>query len=299
MDYTVVRNFPRGFREKRSRGIVSFAVQGNKKIRVREERKNRRIYMRRVIERKGQKINGGRPIVCVPVMAEREEEILRQAKDFIGRGARMLEWRLDFFEGLGDPGRIRRVLKDLKPLCENTLLLTTVRTRHQGGNAAVTEQELMDTYMLLAESGAVDLIDVEFFELSQPAKVIRQIQQQDVLAVTSHHDFGETPDYGVMTALLEQMERGGADLVKLAVMPREASDVLELLRATSDFYEEHEETPVISMSMGHLGLVSRAVGEIFGSCVTFAAMEGASAPGQPVAEDLEKVLDFFGKERQR
>ena len=51
--------------------------------------------------------------------------------------------------------------------------------------------------------------------------------------------FGETPDYGVMTALLEQMERGGADLVKLAVMPREASDVLELLRATSDFYEEH------------------------------------------------------------
>ena len=260
MDYTVVRNFPRGFREKRSRGIVSFAVQGNKKIRVREERKNRRIYMRRVIERKGQKINGGRPIVCVPVMAERE---------------------------------------DLKPLCENTLLLTTVRTRHQGGNAAVTEQELMDTYMLLAESGAVDLIDVEFFELSQPAKVIRQIQQQDVLAVTSHHDFGETPDYGVMTALLEQMERGGADLVKLAVMPREASDVLELLRATSDFYEEHEETPVISMSMGHLGLVSRAVGEIFGSCVTFAAMEGASAPGQPVAEDLEKVLDFFGKERQR
>lgn len=255
--------------------------------------------MRRVIERKGQKINGGRPIVCVPVMAEREEEILRQAKDFIGRGARMLEWRLDFFEGLGDPKRIRRVLKDLKPLCENTLLLTTVRTRHQGGNAAVTEQELMDTYMLLAESGAVDLIDVEFFELSQPAKVIWQIQQQDVLAVTSHHDFGETPDYGVMTALLEQMERGGADLVKLAVMPREASDVLELLRATSDFYEEHEETPVISMSMGHLGLVSRAVGEIFGSCVTFAAMEGTSAPGQPVAEDLEKVLDFFGKERQR
>ena len=80
MDYTVVRNFPRGFREKRSRGIVSFAVQGNKKIRVREERKNRRIYMRRVIERKGQKINGGRPIVCVPVMAERVEEILRQAR---------------------------------------------------------------------------------------------------------------------------------------------------------------------------------------------------------------------------
>ena len=80
MDYTVVRNFPRGFREKRSRGIVSFAVQGNKKIRVREERKNRRIYMRRVIERKGQKINGGRPIVCVPVMAEGEEEIVRQAE---------------------------------------------------------------------------------------------------------------------------------------------------------------------------------------------------------------------------
>lgn len=253
--------------------------------------------MRRIIERKGQKINGGRPIVCVPVMAEKEEEILRQAKDFMGRGAKMLEWRLDFFEGLGDPERIRKVLEALGAFCENTLLLTTVRTRHQGGNALLTEQELIRTYELLAESGTVDLIDVEFFELSQPAKAIRQIQQQGVLAVTSHHDFGETPDYGVMMALLEQMERGGADLVKLAVMPRAASDVLELLRATVDFFEEHEETPVISMSMGHMGLVSRAVGEIFGSCVTFAAMEGASAPGQPAAEELEKVLDFFGEER--
>ena len=253
--------------------------------------------MRCIIERKGQKINGGRPIVCVPVMAEREEEILRQAKAFIGRGAKMLEWRLDFFEGIREAERIRRVLKTLEPLCEKTLLLTTVRTRHQGGNALLTEQELIRTYELLAEGGIVDLVDVEFFELSQPAKVIRQIQQQDVLAVTSHHDFGETPDYGVMMALLEQMERGGADLVKLAVMPQAVSDVLELLRVTVDFSEEHEETPIISMSMGHLGLVSRAVGEIFGSCVTFAAMEGSSAPGQPVAEELEKVLDFFGEGR--
>ena len=64
--------------------------------------------MRRVIERKGQK-NQRRQTDCLcTVHAEREEEILRQAKDFIGRGARMLEWRLDFFEGLRDPKRIRR-----------------------------------------------------------------------------------------------------------------------------------------------------------------------------------------------
>ena len=43
--------------------------------------------MRRVIERKGQKINGGRPIVCVPVMAEREEEILRQASRLLDDSA--------------------------------------------------------------------------------------------------------------------------------------------------------------------------------------------------------------------
>ena len=42
--------------------------------------------------------------------------------------------------------------------------------------------------------------------------------------------------------------------------------------------------------MGKLGAVSRVCGELFGSCVTFAAGKNASAPGQIEAEKMEEIL---------
>lgn len=77
---------------------------------------------------------------------------------------------------------------------------------------------------------------------------------------------------------------------KIAVMPRSAEDVLTLLAATSEFKEKYAERPVISMSMGWLGSISRVAGEFFGSALTFAAAKHASAPGQLSAGDVDEIL---------
>ena len=82
-----------------------------------------------------------------------------------------------------------------------------------------------------------------------------------------------------------------ADLPKLAVMPRCRSDVLELLAATAEMADHHPETPVITMSMGALGAVSRLAGETFGSAMTFANPGQASAPGQVSLDIVNEVLD--------
>ena len=86
-------------------------------------------------------------------------------------------------------------------------------------------------------------------------------------------------------------EQAGADLPKLAVMPNSPSDVLELLAATAEMAEQHPETPVITMSMGALGAVSRLCGETFGSAMTFANPGQASAPGQVALDVVNEVLD--------
>ena len=86
------------------------------------------------------------------------------------------------------------------------------------------------------------------------------------------------------------MQRSGADIVKLAVMPRRQADVAELLLATAQFKEQFPDTPLITMSMGSMGVVSRVCGESFGSCVTFGAGEKASAPGQLPVEELDTML---------
>ena len=76
-------------------------------------------------------------------------------------------------------------------------------------------------------------------------------------------------DYGAAWALVENM----------------------LLAATAEMTDHHPETPVITMSMGALGAVSRLCGEAFGSAMTFANPGQASAPGQVSLDIVNEVLD--------
>ena len=72
-------------------------------------------------------------------------------------------------------------------------------------------------------------------------------------------------------------------------------DVLRLLSVTNEFYKENPDTPIITMAMGKMGMISRLCGETFGSCVTFASHKEASAPGQMPYKDVIEILDVFHK----
>ena len=89
---------------------------------------------------------------------------------------------------------------------------------------------------------------------------------------------------------LVKMQELGCDLVKYAVMPQSERDVLTLLDTTLTMKEEYSDTPVVTMSMGHLGVVSRICGQVFGSAITFGTAGKASAPGQLPANGLSIFL---------
>mgnify|MGYP002225543819 CR=1 FL=1 len=111
--------------------------------------------------------------------------------------------------------------------------------------------------------------------------------------IASHHDFDAIPDDRILRMLMEQMQQGGADVAKLAVMPQSADDVVRLLKLTNDMKQKYPTLPVVTMSMGALGVVSRMAGEIFGSCITFGAVGETSAPGQIAADKLEDILSVI------
>lgn len=84
---------------------------------------------------------------------------------------------------------------------------------------------------------------------------------------------------------MEKEIQVGAHVAKLAAMPQREEDVLGVLEATLAIRRKYPDVPIISMSMGPLGAVTRLVGGVFGSDLTFAVGSKASAPGQiPVAE---------------
>lgn len=95
-----------------------------------------------------------------------------------------------------------------------------------------------------------------------------------------------------MVQTLLRMEDGGGDVVKLAVTPQTPEDVLALLTATQEAGKRLS-VPLITMSMGRLGMASRLCGGLFGSCLTFGAAAGESAPGQPPVEELARTLGLL------
>ena len=60
-------------------------------------------------------------------------------------------------------------------------------------------------------------------------------------------------------------------------------------------YSDHAKIPIVTMSMGKVGISSRILGEVFGSAITFGSVKRASAPGQIPADELSEVLDIINK----
>lgn len=251
--------------------------------------------MNQLFEVKGRKIGEGKPLVCVPIMGKTKEEILREAERLKDLGAEMLEWRVDAFGEAESLNAIRDVLCELGPVVQDIPLIYTFRSKKQGGLLALDEDKIYDIHQVAAESGVADFVDVEYFEAHKPEKEIAQLKAMGVRVIASHHDFDQTPERNVMWMLLEQLGASGADVVKLAVMPQSFQDVLNLLEETSHFHEQYPSRPLITMSMGTKGCISRVSGEFTGSCVTFGAGDKASAPGQLPMEELQQVLKLLHK----
>lgn len=112
--------------------------------------------------------------------------------------------------------------------------------------------------------------------------------------VASTHFFDRTPPREEISGLLAAMQAAGADVAKVAVMPREDADVLTLLVATSQARASLD-VPLVTMSMGERGVVTRLAGGVFGSALTFATAGGqASAPGQPPIQAVRSARTEVG-----
>lgn len=236
-------------------------------------------------------IGEGIPKICVPVVGKTEEEILRAARQLKQIPADLAEWRVDWYEHVHDIQNVTQLFAPLREILGETPLLFTFRTKQEGGQ---TDME-PDTYAALNQaairSGYVDLIDVELFTGETMVKqLIKAAHASGVKVVASGHDFVKTPTKEDMIQRMCAMQCLDADILKIAVMPRSRVDVLTLLTATEEMYTKYADRPIVTMSMGGDGVVSRLCGELTGSAVTFGAAGQASAPGQMPAEKLAQIL---------
>ena len=250
--------------------------------------------MSKYVEVRGVKIGEGVPKICVPIVGKTKEEILAAARSFENVALDVVEWRVDWFEGVFDFAQVEDVLKDLRPALGETPILFTFRTSKEGGEKAIEPEAYAELNIKAAQTGYVDLVDVEIFTGDEIVKkIIDGAHAAGVKVIASNHDFFKTPAKADIIYRLRKMQDMNADIPKIAVMPQNKKDVLTLLAATEEMATDYADRPIITMSMAGTGVISRLCGEVFGSSMTFGAAKKASAPGQMGVNDLNTVLGLL------
>lgn len=252
---------------------------------------------KKIVAVRNVKIGTGMPKICVPVAGSGREEILSAARRIPGTSADLAEWRADWYKDVFVPGRTEDILRELRNLLGDMPLLFTFRTLQEGGEKKIRREDYVDLNRRAVQSGCIDLVDVELSAGEAAVNAVAETARAfDVRMIVSSHDFCGTPSREEIVSRLKRMQTLGADIMKIAVMPKNREDVLTLLGATADMTEKYADRPVITMSMSETGVITRLCGEEFGSAVTFGALERASAPGQMNVEDLAVILRLLHRD---
>ncbi|MBW4082443.1 type I 3-dehydroquinate dehydratase [Paenibacillus sp. S150] len=236
----------------------------------------------------------GIPKICVPLMGATTPELVAEAGALKALAPDLVEWRSDYFAEVEELGAVRQALAEISSILPYTPLIFTFRSAREGGEREISTEYYLRLNKAAAESGHVDIIDVELFHEEEDVRgLIAAAHACGVFVIVSNHDFHGTPSQEEIVSRLRKAQELGGDLPKIAVMPNSAGDVLALLAATNTMQELYADRPIITMSMAGEGVVSRLAGEIFGSALTFGAAHKPSAPGQLAVAELRSVLELL------
>lgn len=246
------------------------------------------------IDIRGTIIGGEQPCICLPLVSSGLDDLLSEAAELIERKPDILEWRVDAFSLYGDIEGCIESLTRLRSDIGEMPLIFTCRSDREGGVQKLAQHKRQLLIVSAMATGMVDIVDVElenddlFLDT-----IITEAKSRGVALILSHHNFTETPAEATICDVLYRAQQRGADIAKIAVMPNCYTDVLTLLSATNTSRIGNIRVPMITISMGGEGGISRLAGGLFGSDVTFAAGRESSAPGQHAIDDLRAGMNLL------
>lgn len=200
--------------------------------------------------------------ICVPVFGRNREELLASAQEALASPADIFEWRCDYAddEDMSTDeyiGRLQAQWEQLSKVLSDRPVLVTHRSKREGGEGRSDASSYGRIIEWASHTGA-DLLDVELTSLRELEGLLTEkasenhvgekegVSKEDITAceiirglkdrmqvVMSAHYFHCTPGEEEMFSFLEKMERLGADVAKLAVIPSDREDVVKLLSASA------------------------------------------------------------------
>ncbi|AVF09561.1 type I 3-dehydroquinate dehydratase [Acinetobacter baumannii] len=227
----------------------------------------------------------------VPITAKTKEQALAQAQVIANTAdADLAEFRIDLLSFASDTKQVIALGHELKKILGNKPMIATIRTKNEGGQLEISDADYGKTYQAYLKNPFMDWLDVEMFrDQKVVSEIVQQAHQKKVLVVMSNHDFQKTPSQDEIEKRLLKQDQMGADVLKIAVMPKSKQDVFTLMNATLKVSQQTTK-PLLTMSMGQLGTISRVATANMGGSYSFGMIGQASAPGQIDVTKLKQIL---------
>lgn len=233
----------------------------------------------------------GIPKICIPIKEDTLESVLESVCKAKQMEADCIELRADFFSEELLIHQLKFLLKEIRHRYPMFPVIFTYRSAEEGGEGDRGLQFTKSLYQEILPWKTVDLLDLEVESGDAYLRDMTELAHHNGTAVLySKHVLKETPEACTLLKWAEQWTKTGADMIKISTEPKSRSDVAELLKASA-LLQEQCQIPIIAISSGRLGAVSRLTGEYFGSALVFSSLDlGGLKYGQIPIKQLRHIL---------
>lgn len=218
--------------------------------------------------------------ICIPILSKNKQEFLEDMKIIQKEPYDWIEWRIDCMES--DIFEVASLLR----MTFSCPIIATIRTE---GNSSF-HIDYVGLYKQLIDTKCMDYIDVEVKKDSQD--LIEYAHSHGIRVIGSYHNFDAGLSRAEMIELYEMMKEKHMDMYKFAASPKTKEEVVEQLLTTYELFMDTQDS-FISICMNEIGKISRIIGGLFGSFLTFACANKKSAPGQIPATLLKEAIDIL------
>lgn len=237
-------------------------------------------------------LGGQKPVVCIPMVGQTREDILKEAKNVPNIAPDMVELRTDFWNFIEDTNKSVSMVREVRKIIGDVPILLTCRIKSERGHKEVSDRAKFALYNKVTKEKLVNLIDME---LAYGPEVIQKFKKSlsgsGIGLVVAFHYMKNTPGKEEIVQTMEKEVEAGADVAKIVVLPQSEEDVLTFLGGILAFRRAHPEYPIIASGSGPIGAVTRLIGGLFGIDLTFAVGSKASGPGQMPVDVVRQCLE--------
>ncbi len=203
--------------------------------------------------------------ICTPVTGATLKEFLKN---------------LDQVQEISDIVELK--VDGIKNLTKKDLLLIRERTEKEAIFTSRKNEIILKGLNLGFDYVDIDLSLTKKFKLSESRKT---------KIIISFHDFEKTPDVKKLMRIINRMKESNQDIIKIATMVNNDQDIKNLFQI---LLNKNKNEKIIVIGMGEKGKVTRILGPLLGSFLTFAStVFGKTAQGQIDIIKLKKIYKLI------